>query len=277
MAIQNLSGKLVFITGAASGIGHATSLAFAKAGARILAADLNQEALAELAREIKAAGGSCKSYRLDVVDASAFTSVAQEVIESEGAPDVLINNAGIGYMGSFLDTPPDRFKQVMDVNFYGVVNGCRAFLPEMIRSGGDKHLVNVASLASIAPVPNMSSYAASKYAVDGLTEVLAMELEGSSVDVTCVHPGIINTPIVSNDKAVAASVPSENLARLQRYYDEKGSSPDVVAQAIVRAVKEGRAHLFTGAKAPETAVLKRISPSLTRKLSVKSAKEVGYM
>ena len=131
------------------------------------------------------------------------------------------------------------------------------------------------ALASVSPMPNMSAYAASKYAVDGLTEVLAMELANSNVGVTCVHPGVINTPI-SRGSSYNPVTGADQEKRLSEYYQLHGSDPCVVAEGIVKAVRKGCAHLFVGAKAPETALFKRISPGLTRKLSMRMARTIGY-
>ncbi len=164
------------------------------------------------------------------------------------------------------------------MNVQGVANGCRAFLPMMLGASGERELVNVASLASVAPVPAMSAYACSKYAVEGLSEVLAMELDDSNVHVTCVHPGFIHTPIVYNEKATAESMTAEQLGQLQDYYAKNGCEPEVVADAIVKAVrKRNRRHLFVGPEAKSTPVVKRISPALVFRMSIKMARKVGFI
>jgi short-subunit dehydrogenase len=145
----------------------------------------------------------------------------------------------------------------------------------MLEAGDARHLVNVASLASIAPMPNMSAYAASKYAVDGLTEVLAMELVDTNVDITCVHPGVINTPIAQG-KSYNGDAGADQERRLGEFYQANGTDPAVVAIALVDAVRKGCAHLYVGANAPLTSKLKRLSPSLTRKMAINMARKIGY-
>jgi short-subunit dehydrogenase len=275
MAIRQLRDKRVFITGAASGIGAATACAFAEQGCELMLADLDLARLEATAEMVRKAGASAHCFALDVSDPAQFAAVAREASERVGAPHVLINNAGIGAHGSFLNTPMDAVRRVIDVNLYGVYNGCRAFLPMMLAAGVPAHLLNVASLASISPMPNMSAYAASKYAVDGLTEVLAMELADSNVDVTCVHPGIINTPIVAG-KSYNAEAGFEQERRLGEYYQARGSDPSIVAAGMVNAVQHGRAHLYVGEKAAMTEKLKRLSPSLMRKLAMSMARKIGY-
>jgi len=275
MAIEDLKDKRLFITGAASGIGAATAIAFARQGCEVFLADLSLEALAGTQRAIVAERGSCHSFALDVTDSVGVEELAEQVRSDFGAPHIVVNNAGIAAHGSFLNTPTDVARRVIEVNLFGVYSGCRAFLPMMLDSGESCHLVNVASLASIAPMPNMSAYAASKYAVDGLTEVLALELAGSNVDVTCVHPGVINTPI-ANGKSFNGEQGELQTRRLGEHYRAHGSKPEEVAAGIVRAVREGREHLWVGSQAGITEKLKRLSPRLLRRLSLRKAQEIGY-
>jgi NAD(P)-dependent dehydrogenase (short-subunit alcohol dehydrogenase family) len=275
MAIQDLTDKIVFITGAASGIGAATALAFAERGCELVLADLDKEGLASTEQTIAQTGAKVRSLVLDVSNEAQFTEVAQEVRQTVGVPHIVVNNAGIGAHGSFLNTPMDAVRRVIDINLYGVYNGCHAFLRMMLDAGDARHLVNVASLASVAPMPNMSAYAASKYAVDGLTEVLAMELEGTSVDITCVHPGVINTPIVAG-KSYNGDAGRKQERLLGEYYKAHGSDPAIVAKGMVDAVRNGCAHLYVGNKAAVTEKVKRFSPALTRKLGMKTAVQMGY-
>lgn len=274
MAISHLENKRVFITGAASGIGAATALAFANEGCSLVVADRDMDGLASTTRQVERIGVDCEALELDVTDEAQFHAIADR-LATTGVPQVVINNAGIGVHGCFLNTPMDAVRRVMEVNLFGVYNGCHAFLPLMLQAGEPCHLVNVASLASIAPMPNMSAYAASKYAVDGLTEVLAMELAGTNVDITCVHPGVINTPIVAG-KSYNGDAGLRQEERLGEYYRARGSDPRVVAEGIVNAVKTGRAHLWVGNKATLTEKVKRLSPALMRRMAMHMAQKIGY-
>jgi len=275
MAIKKLQGSRVFITGAASGIGAATAIAFARQGCELVLADLNRDGLAETARSVEASGSRCEVYALDVTDPEAFEALVQRVSAADGVPQVAINNAGIGAHGAFLNTPMEVFRRVIEVNLFGVYNGCHAFVPRMLEAGRPCHIVNVASLASIAPMPNMSAYAASKYAVDGLTETLALELSDSNIDITCVHPGIINTPIIVGE-SFNGEPGRQQAARLGEYYRANGDDPMVVARDVVAAVRNGRAHLWTGAKASVTEKVRRLSPALLRRMTLRLAKETGF-
>jgi NAD(P)-dependent dehydrogenase (short-subunit alcohol dehydrogenase family) len=276
MALPNLTDKIVFITGAASGIGAATARAFAAQGCDVILADLDKNGLATTEKAIAQMGAKVRSVLLDVTDEAQYAQVAKEIRGTVGIPHIVINNAGIGAHGSFLNTPMDVARRVIDINLYGVYNGCHVFLPMMLEAGDARHLVNVASMASIAPMPNMSAYAASKYAVDGLTEVLAMELIDTNVDVTCVHPGVINTPIAQGS-SYNGDAGLDQMRRLGEYYQAHGSDPTVVAKGVLEAVNKGCAHLHVGSKATLTEKVKRLSPALLRKLAMKTAREAGYI
>ncbi len=277
MALNDLRGKRVLVTGAASGIGHETALAFAREGAEILAVDLDEARLGETKRLIEALGRRCLVFGCDVSDAAAVAALAATVAAEIRAPDVLVNNAGIGFVGPFLDTPVSAWEQVLGVNLMGVVHFSRAFLPAMIEAGGARHLVNVASAAGLHAVPNLSAYSASKYAVLGLSDALAMELRDTRIGVTVVCPGIINTPIVRNRRAVAPSVPDSALDKIERQYRAKGAHPSVVGARIVRAVKRGEDMVFAGPSSALVFHARRLSPRLLRKASISGSRQLGYI
>ncbi len=278
MPVETLRDKTVIITGAASGIGRSTALAFAKRGAHIVAVDINETALEPLGREVAALGVRFMPFALDVADENAMKAFAADVKAKAAVPDVLINNAGIGYMGAFLDSDLAHWQRVLAVNVMGVVHGCYFFLPDMIAAGGSRHVLNVASAAGNFPVPSLAAYSTSKAGVKSFSEVLRMELRGTNVGVTTVCPGIIDTPIVSFSGSNAApTVSAERAAKLQAYYKTKGCSPDVVADDMVRASLDGRDMLLTGPSAKPGYYLSRLSPRLTRAAVIRTAQESGYL
>ena len=276
MAVNDLKGRWVLVTGAASGIGYETALAFASEGAHVIAVDLHTASLA-LTTSIEGMGGRCVAMACDVSDARAVAGLAHAVAAAIGTPDVVVNNAGIGFLGPFLDTPPAVWDRVMGVNLMGVVHVSRAFLPPMLAAVGARHLVNVASAAALHPIPNLSAYSASKHAVLALSDTLAMELADTNVGITVVCPGIINTPIVRNHLAVAPSVPESSLDRLSRYYQAKGALPSVVAARIVRAVKRGEDLVLVGPTAALVFHARRLSRRWLRKASLSGARKLGYL
>ena len=277
MAITNLRDKRVLVTGAAAGIGRATALAFARQGAHLVISDIDPARLGDVKKEIEASGAACYAHPADVASEAAMRDFAAAVHANVGAIDVLVNNAGIGYMGPFLDSPLESWRRVLDINVMGVVHGCHFFIPPMRAAGGARRVVNVASLAGHAPAPNMSAYAASKHAVMGLSDVLAMELDGTGIAVTAVCPGIINTEITSHRANVSAAISDAQLAKLQAYYRATGCSPDVVADAIVAAVRDGRDIVLVGPYARLLYHVKRISRMLLRRITIADARKMGYL
>ncbi len=277
MGSNDFTGRLVLVTGAGSGIGLETALAFAKAGARLVITDVNEAALAAARAAVTALGAECLARRCDVSDEQDMGALADHVKEQAGVPDILVNNAGIGYFGLFLDTPTAAWRRTFEVNVMGVVNGILAFLPAMRGAGGERWVVNVASAAGFAPAPSMSAYAASKHAVIGLSEVLAMELEGSGVRVLMVCPGVISTPIVAGNAQMTPEFPPAQVHRLQAYYVAKGCAPREVAEALLRAIRRGDIVVFAGPLARMSAILMRISRRFSRRVTLRKAREMGYL
>lgn len=270
------SGKTVFITGAGSGIGYQTALAFAAQRAAIIATDMHPAGLERLKRELEQLGTDCQTHILDVSDEVAFEALANELDREGPLPDIVVNNAGLGVICPFLDTSMADWRMTMDVNVYGVVLGCRLFAAIWQRRGMPGHLVNVSSMAAYTPPANLSAYVASKYAVQGLCEVLAMELAEFDIDISCVHPGVINTAIVQDDARM--KIDPAQARRLQRHYVEQGVHPRVVADDIVRGVSKKAATILSGKGVGRIAFMKRLLPLATfRKLLVKASQDMGYL
>jgi NAD(P)-dependent dehydrogenase (short-subunit alcohol dehydrogenase family) len=277
MAVRELKNKWVLVSGAASGIGYETALAFARQGANVVVTDVNAAGLEAVQRDVDAVGVRCLSYAVDVSDEAAMREMAEAVHKQIGALDVLVNNAGIGYLGPFLQTSAQNWRRVFDVNVMGIVHACQAFLPAMIAAGGARHVVNVASAAGISPAPNLSAYSASKHAVMGLSDTLSIELDKTQVGVTVVCPGVINTPIIRNRSAVSAVIPPEQLDCLEAHYRKTGAHPSLVARQIVRGVKRGQDIVLAGPTAQAMFNVKRLSRWLARKATILGCKQNGYL
>jgi NAD(P)-dependent dehydrogenase (short-subunit alcohol dehydrogenase family) len=274
--MKSLKDKLVLVTGAASGIGYECARAFAKQGARLVISDVNSAALEKAWLEIVAMGVACHAIECDVASEESVQACAAAVHRDVGTVDVLVNNAGVAFLGSFEQTPLTQWRRILDINVLGIVHCVHAFLPSMRAAGGERKIVNVASLAGFAPAPNMSAYAASKHAVVGLSEVLALELHDTDIAVLIVCPGIINTPIV-HVSGTAPGMTEAQIAKLQKYYDTDGCHPSVVAGDIVRAVQRKDIVLPTGPMAWMGYLLMRLSRRLARKLTISGAKKSGYL
>jgi NAD(P)-dependent dehydrogenase (short-subunit alcohol dehydrogenase family) len=270
------SGKKVFITGAGSGIGYQCALVFAGEGADIIATDVNLAGLERLKPEIEQLRRQCHIHSLDVADEAAYSALVDQLESSGLVPDIVINNAGLGILSPFLETTTADWHLTLNVNVLGVVLGCRLFATIWMRRGMPGHLVNVSSMASISPPANVAAYVASKYAVEGLSEALVMELEEFDIAISCVHPGVINTAIVQ-DSSRAHMAPSE-IARLQRYYVDKGVHPSVVAQDIAEGVRRGKLTILSGEGVGKVALMKRLLPRrLFRKLLIDASRNMGYL
>src|ERR1700760_5115763 len=185
--MEGFAGKVAAVTGAGSGIGQALALELGRSGASLAISDVDAEGLAQTEQQLKAIGAPCASARLAVTEREAFQIYADHINEHYGKVNQIYNNAGIAFTG---DVDISHFKdieRVMDVDFWGVVNGPKAFLPHLSASG-DGHVVNVSSLFGLMSVPGQAAYNAAKFAVRGFTESLRQEmlLAGHNVQVTCV-------------------------------------------------------------------------------------------
>jgi NAD(P)-dependent dehydrogenase (short-subunit alcohol dehydrogenase family) len=231
---RDFSGRVAVVTGAGSGIGRSTAVLLARLGAAVHAADLDEQAAVAVVAEIEGRGGRATAHPVDVTDPAAVEALADRVFEAEGAVDILHNNAGVGHGGPVEETSLEEWQRVLSVNLMGVVHGIHYFVPRMLIQGRPGHIVNTASMAGLVPVAELAPYATSKHAVVGLSESLNAELSPRGIHVSAICPGLINTPIIA-----AAHLDGElaaNRDRIQQFYERFGSSPDVVAEAVVDAI-----------------------------------------
>jgi NAD(P)-dependent dehydrogenase (short-subunit alcohol dehydrogenase family)/pimeloyl-ACP methyl ester carboxylesterase len=235
---------LVSVTGAGSGIGRETALAFAREGAEVVISDIDEATVKDTAAQIAARGGVAHAYTLDVADADAVEQFAEEVSATHGVPDIVVNNAGVGQAGLFFDTPREQFDRVLDINFGGVVNCCRSFGRRLVdrRTGG--HIVNVASMAAYSPQQSMNAYSTSKAAVFMFGDCLRAELDKAGVGLTTVCPGVIDTNIVHTTRfdvpAGKQAKVEARRAQLEKAFAARRYGPEKVAKAIVSAVKKNK-------------------------------------
>lgn len=235
---------LVSVTGAGSGIGRETALAFAREGAELIVSDIDEAGAKDTAAKITARGGVAHAYRLDVADADAVERFAEQICTEHGVPDIVVNNAGVGHSGLFLDTPRNEYDRVLSINFGGVVNCCRSFGRRLVERGTGGHIVNISSMAAYSPQQAMNAYATSKAAVFMFGDCLRAELDQAGVGLTTVCPGVINTNIVHTTRFDApagkqGSVESRR-AQLEKLFAMRRYGPEKVAKAIVSAVKKNK-------------------------------------
>jgi len=264
-------GQLMVITGGGSGIGRESALAFARRGAEVVLSDVNLDAAKQTAAMIDEAGGTAHAYQLDVADEAAVHAHADDVAEKHGVPDILINNAGIGQAGAFLGTPSKSFTRVMDVNFYGVVNGCRAFGAKMVERDSGGHIVNLASMAAYSPLQSFSAYSTSKAAVFMFSDCLRAELAKSGIGVSTICPGIVHTNIVANTEfaGVRAGTEAEKQQKFDRLYEKRHYPPDRVAERIVVAVARKKSIVPVTPEAHLAYHARRFVPGLGRWLAAR--------
>ena len=257
------TGSLVVVTGAGSGIGRATARLFAGLGAEVVVADLRAETAEETAELI---GPAAHPYVVDVADGAAMRTFADQVAAVHGVPDVVVNNAGIGLAGPFLDTTDEQWRRVLDVNLLGVVNGCRLFGRQMADAGEGGHIVNIASAAAYTPSRVLPAYAASKSAVLMLSECLRGELARDRIGVSAICPGIVHTNITVT--STFAGVDADEQDRLRRTafaaYGRRGFGPERVAAAIVGAVRDNAAVVPVTPEAKLGLVASRLVPAVMR-------------
>ncbi|MGW7456993.1 SDR family oxidoreductase [Streptomyces sp. NPDC054797] len=263
-------GQLVLVTGAASGIGRATAFAFAEAGARVVAVDRDGEGAArtaDMARLVGApeAWGEC----VDVSDEQAMEKLAAKVAVEYGIVDVLVNNAGIGLSGAFLDTSTEDWKKVLDVNLWGVIHGCRIFGKQMAERGQGGHIVNTASAAAYLPSRTLPAYSTSKAAVLMLSECLRAELASKSIGVSAICPGIVNTNITATSRfaGVDAAEEKRRQERSSRLYGLRNFPPEKVADAILRAVVRNEALVPVTPESKGALWMSRFAPRTLRRLA----------
>ena len=241
---QPFSDTLVSITGAGSGIGRATALEFARLGAELVVSDIDDASVQQSAKEIAAQGGTAHAYVLDVSDAHAVDAFADQVCAEHGVPDIVVNNAGIGQAGRFLDTPADEWDRVLDINLGGVVNCCRAFARRLVERGSGGHIVNVASAAAFAPLQSLNAYCTSKAAVYMFSDCLRAELDAAGIGLTTVCPGPVHTNIVSTARFDAppgkALQASGRRGQWEKFFAARRYAPEKAAKAIVSAVRKNK-------------------------------------
>jgi 2-hydroxycyclohexanecarboxyl-CoA dehydrogenase len=256
MASVKLSGALVLVTGAGSGIGRATALAFARAGSRVLAVDINAEAAEKTAAECAEAGApTAAAYVCDVSDADAVSALAELVQAEHGVPDVLVNNAGVGMSGPFADMSLDDWRWIRSINLDGVVHGCHAFGPAMLE-GGSGQVVNVASALGYTPRATESAYVTTKAAVIALSQCLRAEWSRKGVGVSVVCPGVTNTPIVATTRYVGSDGAPQGVTKIFA----RGHTPESVAAAIVVAARRDRAVVPVGIESQVGWLMHRFAP-----------------
>lgn len=271
-------GKICVITGAASGIGRALALRLGAAGAMLALSDFDDDGLAETVRLLGATNSnSILADHLDVSDGDAIAAYAPHVKASLGDADYVFNVAGLTRLGNFDETPLDSMEKIMDVNYWGVVRMCKAFLPHVKTTKGG--LVNIASIFSVIGYPGQTHYCASKFAVRGFSETLAQELVEDGVQVSVVCPGGVATNITRNAKVDALPEGVANRADVNTNFDKAAiTSPADAAQIILDGTAKGKLQILVGKDAKRVSLIQRLFPQRYVKILAKQrAKSDGLI
>ncbi|WAL62185.1 SDR family NAD(P)-dependent oxidoreductase [Thermocoleostomius sinensis] len=255
----------VLITGASQGSGKATALRFARQGYDVVLAARQADRLQTVAKDISALGRRAVAIPTDVGQLEQVTALVHHALEQLGAIDVLINNAGICLTGTMAQTSIDDWQQLMNTNFWGYVYTIQALLPHFLAQGRGT-IVNVGSFGGKMPLPYMTAYCASKYAVTGLTETLRLELQPRGIHVAAVHPGVINSSFMERAMFRGQDDQETQSRQSQMQSALKGawvSQPEDIANAIWEAVTKQRAEIIVGPVAIATEVY-RLAPGLAQ-------------
>ncbi|MGP4844540.1 SDR family NAD(P)-dependent oxidoreductase [Marinobacter sp. 1Y8] len=271
--MKDLTNKVAVVTGAGSGIGRALALKLAEKGCRLALSDVNKAGLKQTADACKKV--DVKTYLLDVADRDAVYAHADAVAKDFGQINLIFNNAGVALSASVREMTDEDFKWVMDIDFWGVAHGTRAFLPHLIASG-DGHVVNISSVFGLIGVPKQSAYNAAKFAVRGFTEALRQEmsLENLPVQVSCVHPGGIRTNIANS----ARMGKSENGEAQRKGFDKLAvTTPEKAAQIIIKGVLKNDSRILVGPDAWGIEMINRLLGAAYQPLVERFSKKNLYV
>ncbi len=259
--MRAFTGKVAAITGAGSGMGAALARALAADGCHLALADRDQEPLQQVAQALQSASVRITTHTVDVSDREAVGHWASETVGQHGGVDLLFNNAGVSLTAPATQMSFDDFHWLMNINFWGVVHGCRAFLPALT-SAPAAHIVNTASIFGVIAVPSQSAYNASKFAVRGYTEALEQELRDSAVRVSCVLPGGVRTNIVRASRYYPRDNEAPTREEVIAQFDSlAGLSADQAAARILDGVRRDRKRIIVGNDARAMDWIARLLPT----------------
>lgn len=261
--MKNLRGAVAVVTGAGSGIGRALALELAGHGVHLALADLNEPGLGMTEQLVRTTrrGVNAKTYLLDVGDAGAVEKFSAQVEKDFERASLLINNAGVALHGTFAEVSLADMEWLMRINFWGVIYGCKFFLPLLEREP-EAHIVNISSVFGLIAPPGQTAYGSSKFAVRGFSQSLRLELKqaGSKVEVTCVHPGGIRTNVANSARAGAGTDAAMNAAAKALFDKVVLTSPEQAAKVIVNGVLANKPRVLIGSDAYRIDRTQRLFP-----------------
>jgi short-subunit dehydrogenase len=261
---RSIHGSRILITGASQGIGRALADAAARQGGRVLAVARSEQLLQEVAEQVQAGGAVLETVCADITHPEDRRLMVEAALEHFGGLDILVNNAGIGATGHFAEVSPERLRKIMEVNFFGLTETTRAFLP-LLKKGTRPAIVNISSIAGKRGIPARSEYSASKFAVQGFSEALRAELAKDGIDVLVICPGLTQTNFSHNML--------EQKARLQMDH-MRGMTADQVARATLRAIERGKNELCLTFQGKLMVFVSRFFPRLADRIAARRVRSL---
>ncbi|MEQ3636783.1 SDR family NAD(P)-dependent oxidoreductase [Alcanivorax sp.] len=268
--MKDFKDKVAVITGAGSGIGRALAMELAASGAKLALSDINEAGLKETADNLNLSEDRLMTKILDVADRQAFYAFADDVVNHFGHANMIFNNAGVALGATVEEMNYDDFEWLMNINFWGVVYGTKAFLP-YLKQASEGHIINISSIFGLVGIPTQSAYNAAKFAVRGFTESLRieLELEGNSVSCTSIHPGGIKTNIA---KAARMSDGVERITgaskeqAIQDFEKMFRTTPAEAARTILKGVRGNKRRVLIGSDAIAVDTMQRLLPTSYQRL-----------
>jgi len=256
----DIPGSLVLVTGAGSGIGRATALAFADAGARVVVVDIDREAAEKTAAECGERGVEAVAYQADVADRVAVAGLADVVHNEHGPLDILVNNAGVGMSARFLAMTLEDWDWIVSINLMGAIHMCHAFGPRMVERGRGQ-VVNISSGLGYTPTATEPGYGTTKAAVLAFSRSLRADWHGRGVGVSAICPGVINTPIITHTRFKGEQAAPDRVARVKDLFSKRGHPPELVAKAVLSAVRKDESVVPVGVESRVGWYISRWAPT----------------
>ncbi len=266
--MKDFSTKVAAITGAGSGMGRALALELAARGCAVAIADVDEAGLAETEALLASSGVKVSRHRVDVADRAAMEHFAAEVVRIHGKVNLIFNNAGVSVSNTVEKISYEDFEWLMNINFWGVVYGTKAFLP-YLKQVDEAHIINTSSIFGVVAFASQSAYNASKFAVRGFTEALRQELADTRIGVSCVQPGGVKTNIVKTSRYYASDNEAPTKQEMTQTFEQIAAlTPHDAALQILRGVERNRGRVLVGRDAALLAWVARIFPEgYARKLA----------
>ena len=271
--MKSFNNKVAAITGAGSGMGEALAKSLASRGCHLALADINESAVEETANICQNYGVDVTTYIVDTSDKDAVYAFADDAVRDHRQVNLVFNNAGVSLTDNVEHMNYEDFNWLMDINFWGVVYGSKAFLPHM-QKVEEAHIVNTSSIFGTIAVPSQSAYNASKFAVRGFTYALRMELENSHINVSCVQPGGVKTNIVRDSRYVTQDNTAPTKEEFAATFETMANlTSEQAAEKILRGVMKNKAQILVGRDALLIAILERLAPVLYQKIISRTFKD----